>query len=109
MLHICLLQRPIRILHNYSMGKNFCSSHYNSKLYLQVKLVDLDTLICTSYAGTGRPGSALHKSDLSCCEFNEPGGVAVHEAKRLIFVADTNNHAIKVIDFTHSTIFQVGA
>ncbi|XP_059155942.1 NHL repeat-containing protein 2-like isoform X2 [Physella acuta] len=76
---------------------------YNHK----IKIVDLKTSLCQTLAGTGKPGAVIKTTDLSSCEFNEPGGLAVHPASKLIYVADTNNHEIKVIDLSEKTIFKL--
>ena len=49
-----------------------------------------------SLAGTGVAG---HKDGtLAEAQFNEPGGLATAEGK--LYVADTNNNAIRMIDLT---------
>ena len=44
--------------------------------------------------GSGEPGLADGRGDE--VRFHEPAGVSVHSAKA--YVADTNNHAIRVAD-----------
>uniref|UniRef100_A0A0B7B7U1 Thioredoxin domain-containing protein n=1 Tax=Arion vulgaris TaxID=1028688 RepID=A0A0B7B7U1_9EUPU len=95
------LQHPLGVA--FLDGRLIVADSYNHK----IKNVDLNTLMCKTYAGTGHPGSALDNSALNKCEFNEPGGVSVDETGKLIYVADTNNHAIKVINDIHKTIFQL--
>ncbi|BFY97727.1 hypothetical protein BsWGS_00768 [Bradybaena similaris] len=95
------LQHPLGVA--YMDGKLVVADSYNHK----VKLVDLDTQMCTTFAGTGHQGSTLDKSDITKCEFNEPGGVAADEQEKMIYVADTNNHAIKVISLVKKTIYQL--
>jgi hypothetical protein len=60
---------------------------YNNK----IKVVDAKTGETTSVAGTGEPGV----SD-SPAQFDEPAGIAY--AHDVLYVADTNNHAIRTID-----------
>lgn len=45
-----------------------------------------------TFAGTGRPGQA----DGSSPSFYEPGGLSIAGDK--LFIADTNNHAVRVVD-----------
>lgn len=45
-----------------------------------------------TYAGTGRPG----QTDGSSPSFYEPGGLTIAGDK--LFIADTNNHAVRVLD-----------
>ncbi len=61
---------------------------YNHK----IKLLDPSARSVKSFAGTGKPGQA----DGARPSFYEPGGLAVAGDK--LFVADTNNHAIRVVD-----------
>ena len=61
---------------------------YNHK----IKLLDPAARSVKSFAGTGKPGQA----DGSRPSFYEPGGLAVAGDK--LYVADTNNHAIRVVD-----------
>ena len=61
---------------------------YNHK----IKLLDPSARSVQSFAGTGKPGQA----DGLKPSFYEPGGLAVAGDK--LFVADTNNHAIRVVD-----------
>jgi DNA-binding beta-propeller fold protein YncE len=66
----------------------FIADTYNHK----VKLLNPATRHVKSFAGTGKPG----QSDGSRPSFYEPGGLSVTDAK--LYVADTNNHAIRVVD-----------
>jgi len=61
---------------------------YNHK----IKLLDPTARSVKSFAGTGKPG----QSDGAKPSFYEPGGLAV--AGNMLYVADTNNHAIRVVD-----------
>jgi thiol-disulfide isomerase/thioredoxin/sugar lactone lactonase YvrE len=61
---------------------------YNHK----IKLLDPAARSVKSFAGTGKPG----QSDGAKPSFYEPGGLAV--AGNTLYVADTNNHAIRVVD-----------
>ena len=61
---------------------------YNHK----IKLLDPAARSVKSFAGTGKPGQA----DGARPSFYEPGGLAVAGDK--LFVADTNNHAIRIVD-----------
>lgn len=69
-------------------GKLFVADTYNNK----IKVLDPKTRQCSSYLGDGQPG----KVDGGGPRFYEPGGLAVLNGK--LYVADTNNHAIRVVD-----------
>jgi len=58
----------------------------------RVKRLDPQTRECRGFAGTGRPGEGLG-SDTT---FFEPGGISARGGE--LFVADTNNHRIVVLD-----------
>jgi thiol-disulfide isomerase/thioredoxin len=73
-------------------------ARWNDKLLIadtynhKIKLLDPAARSVKSFAGTGKPGQA----DGSRPSFYEPGGLAVAGDK--LYVADTNNHAIRVVD-----------
>ena len=68
-------------------GKIYVADTYNHK----IKVVDAKTGETKTLAGNGQPGKADDPP-----QFHEPAGLA-HVAGKL-FVADTNNHLIRVID-----------
>jgi DNA-binding beta-propeller fold protein YncE len=71
---------------------------WNDKLLIadtynhRIKLLDPAKRSVNGFAGTGKPGQA----DGNKPSFYEPGGLAVTSDK--LYVADTNNHAIRVVD-----------
>ena len=69
-------------------GKLLIADTYNHK----IKLLDPSARSVKSFAGSGKPGQA----DGARPSFYEPGGLAVAGDK--LYVADTNNHAIRVVD-----------
>lgn len=70
---------------------------------LQIKIVDPKTKQCTTLAGTGEAGDTLGP-ELNKSRFNEPGGICVGDGGKLLYVADTNNHQIKVLDLEAKTV-----
>jgi hypothetical protein len=68
----------------------FIADTYNHR----IKRVSLATLRVTNLAGTGKRGNA--DGPLAKATFNEPAGLTIDGDR--IFVADTNNHAIRTID-----------
>ena len=82
------LQHPLGIaLHE---GILFIADTYNNK----VKRIFPATRDATAFLGTGEPG---HKDGPgSLAQFYEPGGLSVADGK--LYIADTNNHAIRVVD-----------
>ena len=80
------LQHPLGLL---AYGdKLLIADTYNHK----IKQLDPQKQRVTSLFGTGKPGQA----DGSSSSFYEPGGLALANDK--LYIADTNNHAIRVVD-----------
>lgn len=73
-------------------------TQWNDKLLIadtynhKIKLLDPAARTVKSFAGTGKPGQA----DGATPSFYEPGGLTIAGDK--LYVADTNNHAIRVVD-----------
>jgi thiol-disulfide isomerase/thioredoxin len=80
------LQHPLGI--TFWQGRLLIADTYNHK----IKLLDPKTRAVSTFAGTGQPG----QSDGARSSFYEPGGLTVAGDK--LYVADTNNHAIRVVD-----------
>jgi sugar lactone lactonase YvrE len=68
-------------------GSLYVADSYNHK----IRRVDLKTREVSTWAGTGNSGS-----ELATLELSEPAGLAISNGK--MYVADTNNHRIVVID-----------
>ncbi|MEX2081082.1 MAG: thioredoxin-like domain-containing protein, partial [Dehalococcoidia bacterium] len=71
-------------------GVLYVADTYNHK----VKLIDPATATSTTFAGLREPGWADGLG--AAVRFNEPGGLAV--AGRVAYLADTNNHLIRMVD-----------
>src|ERR1043165_1783420 len=69
-------------------NKLLIADTYNHK----INLLDPPARTVRSFAGTGKPGQA----DGAMPSFYEPGGLTIAADK--LYVADTNNHAIRVLD-----------
>ena len=82
------LQHPIGIeLHD---GVIYVADTYNNK----IKRIYPATRGATSYLGIGTPG---HEDGAGAfAQFHEPAGLSVARGK--LYIADTNNHAIRVAD-----------
>lgn len=72
----------------------------------QIKVVDPKTKQCRVLAGTGEASDTFGPS-LAETSFNEPGGLCVAEGGTLLYIADTNNHHIKVLDLKTKTVSMV--
>ncbi len=80
------LQHPLGVLnHN---GLIYLADTYNHK----IKILNPLDKTCRTFSGNGKAGHIDGKDP----QFYEPGGLSI--AKNKLFVADTNNRAIRVID-----------
>jgi len=77
----------------YGRGKLFIADTYNNK----IKVCDPNTLAVKTFAGDGKPGSGDESP-----RFYQPGGLSV--AGDSLYVADTNNHKIRVIDIQSGAV-----
>ncbi|HKP48143.1 MAG TPA: thioredoxin-like domain-containing protein [Pyrinomonadaceae bacterium] len=80
------LQHPLGVFFNGD--KVLIADTYNHKL----KEMDPKSRTVKTFLGTGKPG----QSEGASAAFYEPGGLSVANGK--LYVADTNNHAIRVVD-----------
>lgn len=80
------LQHPLGVV--YHDGAVFIADTYNHKL----KRLDPAARSVKTLAGTGKPG----QSDGVEPSFYEPGGLSVAAGR--LYVADTNNHAVRVMN-----------
>ncbi len=77
-------------------GMLYVADTYNNK----IKQINPQTRESITFAGTGEPG--LVDGPLLEAQFYEPGGIYYADGK--LYVADTNNHAIRVIDLANQTV-----
>jgi DNA-binding beta-propeller fold protein YncE len=82
------LQHPLGVV--YEAGLVYAADTYNSK----IKVVDPAKRTVSTLAGSGK--KALADGSFSAAAFNEPGGLAWLRGR--LYVADTNNHQIRVLD-----------
>jgi thiol-disulfide isomerase/thioredoxin/DNA-binding beta-propeller fold protein YncE len=88
------LQHPIGIATDGA--RVYVSDTYNHR----IKILDPKTRSMAALAGTGTAGSADGRLDRA--QFDEPAGLAL--AGRTLYVADTNNHAVRVVDLEARTV-----
>lgn len=82
------LQHPLAVL--WHAGAVWIADTYNHKL----KRLDPMTAECRTAAGGGEPGHRDGRA--GAARFAEPSGLA--QAGGRLFVADTNNHAVRMLD-----------
>ncbi|KAF8786346.1 NHL repeat-containing protein 2 [Argiope bruennichi] len=71
----------------------YIADSYNHK----IKLINDKKRECSTLAGSGIKGSKINASLLKC-EFDEPSAICYSSDEKLLLIADTNNHSIKIID-----------
>ena len=79
------LQHPLEVV--YHDGTIYVADTYNNK----IKAVNAKTGDTKTFAGTGKAGSSDEEAT-----FDEPTGLAYAAGK--LYVADTNNHLLRVVD-----------
>jgi DNA-binding beta-propeller fold protein YncE len=91
------LQHPLGLAATMEAGETlvYIADTYNDKL----KRLEPTTRQVTSWAG----GDAGHEDgDLATARFWEPSGVSLAGSR--LYVADTNNHAIRLVDVDAGTV-----
>src|SRR5436305_2700141 len=77
-------------------GTVYLADTYNNR----IKELNPQTREVTAFAGSGEAGFRDGAPDVA--QFNEPAGLAAAEGK--LYVADTNNNSIRVIDLTSGSV-----
>ena len=88
------LQHPLDV--EYDEGSLFVADTYNNK----IRAIGLHTRNTRTFAGTGQAGYVDGPTDES--RFDEPGGLSA--ARGRLYVADTNNHVIRVVDVSDESV-----
>lgn len=73
----------------------------------KIRSLNLSTGIVSDFSGYGKPG--FFNGDLDRAQYNNPAGVAVRDmrGRKEIFVADTDNNMIRLIDPKSNTVITV--
>ncbi len=92
------LQHPLGLAATQEDGRPmlYIADSYNHR----IKRLDALDRTVTTIAGNGE--AALRDGDLATASFWEPSGLAVDGAR--IYVADTNNHALRLVDTDAGTV-----
>jgi len=85
-------QHPLGVA--WQEGAVYVADTYNHK----IRKLDPESRQATSFLGDGAPGTA----DGEQPRFYEPGGLSF--AGERLYIADTNNHAIRVVDLASKTV-----
>ncbi|HIF72830.1 MAG TPA: alkyl hydroperoxide reductase [Dehalococcoidia bacterium] len=92
-----LLQHPQGlVVHNDTI---YIADSYNNK----IKSITIGSLQVSTVAGSGKQGDVDGNSSIA--QFSEPAGLAVTGNK--MFIADTNNHKIKVFEFDTGEVYSL--
>ncbi|TYH91789.1 hypothetical protein ES332_A13G137800v1 [Gossypium tomentosum] len=68
----------------------------------RIVVTDLDGNFIVQIGSTGEEG--LHDGSFDDATFNRPQGLAYNAKKNLLYVADTENHALREIDFVNEKV-----
>lgn len=98
-LGVSRLQHPLDVV-GASDGKLYVADTYNSK----IKAIDTTTNTISTVFGQGGDGG-YRDGAADVAAFDEPGGLDYADGK--LYVADTNNHVIRVIDLATNTVSTV--
>ncbi|XP_060568528.1 NHL repeat-containing protein 2-like [Ruditapes philippinarum] len=93
------LQHPLGVSMATEDGPLLVADSYNHK----IKSIDITKRSCQTLMGTGKPGSSKG-SNLLEAELNEPGGLCSDWRGKKVYIADTNNHDIKVLNLEEHTV-----
>jgi sugar lactone lactonase YvrE/thiol-disulfide isomerase/thioredoxin len=94
-LNVARLQHCLDVV--YHDGHLYVADTYNDK----IKAIDLTGSQCQTLAGTGKAGHVDSGADVSqTASFSEPAGLSYAAGK--LFVADTDNHLIRLINLPHN-------
>lgn len=80
----------------------------NNRLFIsdsnhnRIVVTDLDGNFLIQVGSSGEEG--LHDGNFDDATFNRPQGLAYNAKKNILYVADTENHALRVIDFVNETV-----
>ncbi|XP_059313313.1 protein SUPPRESSOR OF QUENCHING 1, chloroplastic isoform X1 [Lycium ferocissimum] len=80
----------------------------NNRLFIsdsnhnRIVVTDLEGNFLVQIGSTGAEG--LRDGSFDDATFNRPQGLAYNAKKNLLYVADTENHALRVIDFVNETV-----
>ncbi|XP_067858280.1 NHL repeat-containing protein 2 isoform X2 [Heptranchias perlo] len=92
------LQHPLGVAWNEKRGLLYVADSYNHK----IKVIEPKSRHCATLAGTGKASNVIGPN-FNQTTFNEPGDVCVGEHGNVLYVVDTNNHQIKVLDLEMQT------
>ncbi|CAN0096277.1 unnamed protein product [Lampetra planeri] len=89
------LQHPLGVAWHASRRLLYVADSYNHK----IKAVDPSTRACVTLVGSGRsPDGGPSAAPLGRDALAEPGGLCVGDGGKVLYVADTNNHRVCVVD-----------
>jgi hypothetical protein len=88
------LQHPLGVLWIEAQKRVLVADTYNHRL----KLVDPASRRAEAWVGSGRAG--IEDGEGTAARFSEPSGFALGAGGEQVYVADTNNHAVRVVDLS---------
>lgn len=91
-----LFQFPGKVMIDAATNRLFIADSNQHRIVI----VDLATRMVTAVIGSGQRG--FEDGDFASAQFDTPQGIALRN--EVLYVADTNNHAIRAIDLTTQTV-----
>ncbi|XP_064120457.1 NHL repeat-containing protein 2-like isoform X1 [Macrobrachium nipponense] len=95
------LQHPLGVA---ALDENvYIADSYNHK----IKIVQPEgkSYRVTTIAGNGKPGNSDGIG--GSAQFNEPGGICISREDGCLYIADTNNHSIKILTLKNSQVTEL--
>ncbi|KAH3787680.1 hypothetical protein DPMN_165807 [Dreissena polymorpha] len=96
------LQHPLGVTMATDGDDLYVADSYNHK----IKLVDPVKRTCTTIMGSGHPGNTKGVN-LPEYQLNEPGGLCYDSLNNRLYMADTNNCDIKVLDLEKKKVYSL--
>jgi len=90
------LQHPLGVA--WGGERLYIADSYNHKM----KAVTGVKNDCVTLAGVGKPGDVC--GNMGEAEFAEPGGICLSQDGKLLYIADTNNHAVKILNIEEGVV-----
>jgi sugar lactone lactonase YvrE len=84
-------------------GNVFIADRYNAR----IRRVDAITQIITTIAGNGETGFSGDGGAAKAAALNSPFGVAVDDARKLLYIADAGNNRVRQVDLSTNIITTV--
>ncbi|WOL00279.1 NHL repeat-containing protein 2 isoform X1 [Canna indica] len=97
-----LLSSPLKFPGKLAVDVLNCRLFISDSNHNRIVVTDLEGNFIIQVGSTGEEG--LNDGTFDSATFNHPQGLAYNPKKNLLYVADTENHALRVVDFVNETV-----